>query len=113
MIIGGRFSTDNRQLNEHGDLNRLSIYRFHDYMPIRFNKSLRWHISWQNEKSFVGKPKWRKAVARDGCWVDYATVYYWYQDNPGGYKHERLRPLSERQKILLHSSVKPTRKVTD
>lgn len=92
-------------LNEHGDLNRLSIYRFHDHMPIRFHKSLKWHINWQQEKAFTGKPKWRKAAARDGCWVDYATVYYWYQDKPGGYKHEPLRPLDERQKVLLHSSV--------
>ena len=97
-------------LVEHGDLNRMSIYRFHDHMPIRFNKSLRWHINWQEEKVFVVKPKWRKSVARGGCWVDYATVYYWYQDDPGGYKHEPLRPPSERQKSLLHSSVKPAGK---
>jgi hypothetical protein len=28
--------------------------------------------------------------------VDYATVFYWYQDSPGGYRHEPLPPLAER-----------------
>jgi len=94
-------------LVEHEDLSRLSIYRFHDHMPIRFNKSLRWHINWREEKGFVRKPKWPKLVARGGCWVDYATVFYWYQDDPGGHKHEPLHPISERHKTLLHSSTKP------
>ncbi|MCK4292869.1 MAG: DUF2961 domain-containing protein [Planctomycetes bacterium] len=33
--------------------------------------------------------------------VDYATVYYWYQDKPGSYKHEPLRPAGERAKDML------------
>ncbi|KKK65078.1 hypothetical protein LCGC14_2977760, partial [marine sediment metagenome] len=66
-------------LVEHDDVNRLSIYRFHDHAPIRFNKSLKWHISWQNEKFFTRNPIWPKTVADGGCWVDYATVHYWYQ----------------------------------
>lgn len=91
-------------------LKRLSVYRFHDHMPIRFNKSLRWHINWQHEKLFTEKPEraepWAKALANDGCWVDYATVYYWYQDSPGEFKHKPLAPVAERQKTLLRSSVK-------
>jgi hypothetical protein len=94
--------------NEHGDLNRMSIFRFHDHMPIRFNRSLRWHINWQQEKLFTGKPKWRKAVAKEGCWVDCASVFYWYQDHPGGYQHAALQPVGEREKVLLRSSVQPT-----
>ncbi len=34
-------------LVETGDLNQLSVYRFHDHLPIRFTKSLRWHINWE------------------------------------------------------------------
>jgi hypothetical protein len=86
---------------EHGDLNRLSIYRFHDHLPIRFNKSLRWHINWQHEQFFTKNPKWADAVAKGGCWVDYATVYYWYQASPGGFQHEPLPPLERRQMTML------------
>jgi hypothetical protein len=39
-----------------------------------------------------------------GCWVDYATVHYWYQDQPGGFKHKPLRPVAERTQDLLHSN---------
>ncbi len=94
-------------LVEHGDLNRLSIYRFHDHMPIRFNKSLRWHINWQNEKFFVRNPKWHHAVDRDGCWVDYATVFYWYQTAPGGFDHKPLPPLSVRMKTMVRPVSNP------
>ena len=97
-------------LIDKGDTNRLSIYRFHDYMPIRFKKSLRWHINWSHERMFTKRAEWPKAVGKDGCWVDYATVYYWYEDRPGGYKHEPLRTVGERRKVLLHSSVKPAKK---
>jgi hypothetical protein len=97
-------------LIDKGDTHCLSIYRFHDHMPIRFNKSLSWHINWSCERTFTNRPEWPKAVANNGCWVDYTTVYYWYQDNAGGYEHEALRPVGERQKLLLHSSVKPASK---
>jgi hypothetical protein len=32
-------------LVDKGQTNRLSIFRFHDHMPIRFDKELRWHIN--------------------------------------------------------------------
>ncbi len=86
--------------------SRLSIYRFHDHMPIRFRKSLRWHINWSHERSFTGRPEWAQAVAKGGCWIDYATVYYWYQDAPGGYKHQPLRPVPDRQKAILRPPAK-------
>ncbi len=90
-----------------GDINRLSIYRFHDHLPIRFDKSLRWHINWQHEKFFTKNPKWHEAVAQGGCWTDYATVHYWYQSVPAGFTHQPLRPLSERMKTMLHSVSDP------
>lgn len=94
-------------LVELGDVNRLSIYRFHDHMPIRFTKSLKWHINWQNEKFFTGNPKWHAAAADDGCWIDYATVHYWYQTVPAGFKHEPLRPLADRMTTMLRSVSDP------
>jgi len=81
----------------HGDSNSLSIFRFHDHMPIRFDKSLTWRINWQEEKGFVTSPKWQEALARDGsCRVDYATVFYWYQDEPGGFEHAPLAEVALR-----------------
>ena len=69
------------------DRSRLSIYRFHDHMPIRFDREISWTIEWRNED--VGFGQWKG-------WVDYATVFYWYQDQPGGYWHVPLPPLAER-----------------
>lgn len=88
----------------------LSIYRFHDYMPIRFDKSLSWSINWKYEKGFTKNPDWAKAVVDNGCWIDYATVYYWYQDTAGGYNHQPLSSPDQRQKLLLKSSIKPLNK---
>ena len=83
-------------------LNRLSVYRFHEQAPIRFNGSLRWHINWQQERFFTANPKWGEVVDGGGCWVDYATVHYWYQTVPGGFEHAALRPVAERQRPMLH-----------
>ena len=88
-----------------GPTNFLSIYRFHDHMPIRFDRQLQWRINWREEKLFIVSPEWRKAVAQGGCWVDYATVYYWYQQRPAGFSHAPLAPPQERAKALLHSSI--------
>lgn len=83
---------------------RLSIYRFHDYMPIRYNKSLRWSINWRYEVYFTKDPKWQQIVDAGGCWIDCATVFYWYANSPGGYKHDLMRPVEERQMKMLHSN---------
>ncbi|MBN1912310.1 MAG: DUF2961 domain-containing protein [Pirellulales bacterium] len=79
----------------------LSVYRFHDYQPIRFNKSLRWSINWTKERLHTKRPGWLKAVADGNAWVDYATVYYWYQDQPGGFKHQAMRPVAQRSRPML------------
>jgi hypothetical protein len=82
--------------------SKLSIYRFHDYHPIRFDKSLRWSIDWTTEGGFKDNAaKLDKAAADGGCWVDYATVHYWYQDEPGGFKHHELESVPERMKLML------------
>lgn len=91
-------------LIEKGDVHRLSLYRFHDHAPIRFNKSIKWHINWSHEQGFIKNPAWHKAVADGGCWMDYATVHYWYQQNePAGYKHAPLLPIADRMKTMLKS----------
>jgi len=90
-----------------GNTNLLSIYRFHDHMPIRFTRALRWHINWREESGFVSSPAWQRAITNNGCWMDYATVYYWYQSVPGGFTHAPLPPVNERGIALLRSSARP------
>jgi hypothetical protein len=94
--------------------SKLSIYRFHDHQPIRFKKSLTWRINWDqerelyegwekptdDEKSPLGS-KWASAFAKGGCWVDFATVHYWYQSVPGGYRHAPLPSVADRAKLML------------
>lgn len=97
----------------------LSIYRFHDYMPIRFSKSLRWRINWScerlysvgwdkpsSEKSAPNGSRWAAALAKGGCWVDFATVHYWFQTVPGGYRHQPLPAVAERAKLIPHPAPK-------
>ncbi|MBN2580995.1 MAG: DUF2961 domain-containing protein [Pirellulales bacterium] len=92
----------------------LSIYRFHDHQPIRFAKSLRWKINWSHEnhvfKNKELQPLWDDAAAKGGCRVDYATVYYWYQSVPGGYRHAPLPPVAERARLMLGSEAKVSEK---
>jgi len=81
---------------------RLSIYRFHNHMPIRYSKSLKWSINWRQETVFTQNPRWQERVDAGGCWVDYASVYYWYSTYPGGYSHQAIRPVEERRMIMLN-----------
>lgn len=85
-------------------LNQLSIYRFHDHMPIRFTKSIKWSINWSYETYYTKRQDWPGKVEAGGCWVDYAGVFYWYSDKPGSYKHQPLLTVEERQKPMLRSS---------
>src|SRR5690606_36646359 len=80
---------------KEADTSFHSIFRFHDHKPIRFNKELTWNINWENEHAFYEMWKRRSAVNEGN--VDYATVFYWYQDSPGGYPHASLAPVEERQ----------------
>jgi hypothetical protein len=89
----------------------LSIYRFHDHMPIRFRESLDWRINWGYEKQMHDSREFREGPAkasrdRGGCWVDYATVFYWYQDNPAGYRHAELEAPEARRALMLHPNPK-------
>jgi hypothetical protein len=102
-------------LIKHDLPSMLSVFRFHDHQPIRFTKSLSWHLNWSQEReAYFGwdKPslednaqlgsKWAARVAKDGCWVDFATVFYWFQTVPGGYIHQQLPSVEERMKPILH-----------
>ncbi len=83
----------------------LSIYRFHDHQPIRFQKQLTWKINWREERGFTKQANWAARVAADGCWMQYDSVFYWYQDSPSDYEHLPLPPLKARQQTLEKSSV--------
>jgi hypothetical protein len=100
--------------------SKLSIYRFHDHQPIRFKKSLTWRITWNQERELYDgwdRPsqeesapfgsKWAVALAQGGCWVDLATVHYWYQAAPGGYEHQPLPQVSDRGKAILRPAALP------
>lgn len=89
-----------------GSPSRLSIYRFHDHQPIRFDRELSWSINWREERGFVAHPAWTERVSEGGCWVQYDTVFYWYQNDPAGYAHEPLPAVAERQLTLTRSSRK-------
>jgi hypothetical protein len=92
----------------NGRPSSLSIFRFHDHMPIRFRDSLSWRINWSQEKQIHAWKEFQEGGAvrasrdRGGCWVDYATVFYWYQDNPGGFHHAELEPPGARRALMLH-----------
>jgi len=84
-----------------GARNELSIYRFHDHMPIRFDAALTWRINWQFESGLLARAAALRTTAEQGGgWVDYATVHYWYQDSPGGYQHEPLPEPALRGNVL-------------
>lgn len=70
--------------------SRLSIYRFHDHMPIRYDERLDWWICWKNE-----------TFGEQSGWVDYAMVHYWYASDPGGYQHVPLMPVERRTLDIL------------
>ena len=82
----------------------ISTYRFHHHLPIRFNESFDLCIDWRGEPHINGNNYWGKMIkhahAIGGCWVDMATVHYWYQDNPGGFEHAELEPLELRSKTI-------------
>lgn len=99
------------ELGEDGRPSSLSIYRFHSHMPIRFQKSLNWRINWSQErhmfrhKEFLEGGRYRASSDAGGCWVDYATVFYWYQDSPGGFTHAPLDQPERRRAVMLHPNV--------
>ncbi len=85
----------------------LSIFRFHDHMPIRFRRSLSWRINWAEERHMHVQKEFRDGVGRlagdpERCWVDYATVFYWYQKEPGGYVHAPLEAPADRRALVRH-----------
>jgi hypothetical protein len=91
-------------LIQNGDTSYLSLYRFHDHMPIRFNHEFEWKINWEHE--FGGKQKKipdriSETIEKGEGFVDYATVFYWYLSEPGGYLHDSLAPVPERIQRMI------------
>ncbi len=103
-LFNGLYNGINFVQNETPSM--LSIYRFHSQNAIRFNESLDWRIDWSHE--FKTNKNFHKELIRlyeEGrLWIDYATTYYWYQQNVG-YEHEPLAPLNERIKGVLHPNL--------
>ena len=87
------------------DTLALSIFRFHDHMPIRFSREFTWRINWRHEFYWESKQQYlqdvREKAMEGGCWVDYATVFYWYQDTPGGYRHAPIEKVGHRVRAIL------------
>ncbi len=88
-------------LVKHDIPAKLSTYRFHHHLPIRFKTSLDWKIDWSNDepcwsRTAFFKDIWKPALEKGGCWAHFNTVHYWYQTDPGGYKHQALAPMPER-----------------
>lgn len=81
----------------------LSIYRFMKSNAIRFNESLDWRINWAYEFKTDDEFHQKNAAfcQSDRCWVDYATTFYWYQDQIG-FDHKPMISLEDRSKLLLH-----------
>ncbi len=83
----------------------LSLYEFRDVNAIPFNSSLEWRVNWLHE--LRGDQAVRELIgernAAGGCWVDYATTHYWYQQRVG-YPHVPLPPLEERVKTVLRQN---------
>ncbi len=98
---GGITHVVHKGLQPGADTAELSIFRIHDQMPVRFEKSFSWTINWQYETMFAWPQNWRKQIGSNGGWVDFAAVTYWYMNSPEGYDHEPLAPLAERSENLL------------
>jgi hypothetical protein len=84
----------------------LSIYRFRKNNTIRFQNSLDWRINWSYEwtKNTDFQRRLAEHHAADQGWVDYATTFYWYQEQVG-YPHAELPELPLRTRTLLHPNV--------
>jgi len=88
---------------QNGTPSMLSIYRFRGANVIRFSESLDLRIDWSNE--FRSNRDFQRDLGRlheaGRGWVDYATTFYWYQEEPG-FRHGPLPELTDRVKNILH-----------
>ena len=99
-------SRDHKRIAYRQDPCMVSIYRFHDTNPIRFEKSLDLHINWTKENHFTHEFEAFRQLAREGrLWIDYAATHYWYQDAIG-FAHPPLLPLADRVRPVLRSNRK-------
>lgn len=81
---------------------QIIAYRFRDRNVIPFDKSLDvrvdWTHEWRTNAEFQAKMKTISTAG--GGIVDYATVWYWYQDRPG-FEHGSLLPCEDRVRCVL------------
>ena len=89
----------------------VSTYYFWDPAGVPFRKNIDLRVSWKDEfknnKIFDTTEFQRQLRARNaanGCWVDYASTFYWYQRQVG-FVHAPLPAVEDRLKSLMRSSV--------
>lgn len=99
----------------------VSTFRFRKKDIIRFNQSLDWRVNWAVEtEQYINmfdshdpnigilfeaaKKQHDELCKKDRDWVDYAITTYWYQKTVG-YEHEKMIPLADRVKPVLHPNV--------
>jgi len=82
--------------------SQIMAYRFRDRNVIPFGESLDVRVDWTNEwrANAEFQSKMRAMSAAGGGIVDYATVWYWYQERPG-FDHGKLMPCEDRAKGVL------------
>ncbi|MFZ2052572.1 MAG: hypothetical protein WAU81_00110 [Candidatus Aminicenantales bacterium] len=52
-------------------------------------------------KEFLEGGRYKASNDRGGCWVDDTTVFYRYQDAPGGFRHAPLFRRRDRSHFLV------------
>jgi hypothetical protein len=89
----------------------LSIYRFHDHQPIRFNQSLRWHIKLAEEKHMGPKARGAEVGRSVGARALLGGLRHGLllvsERPPAASNTSRCPPVAERAKPLLRSSTQP------
>ena len=91
-------------------LAQVIAYRFRDRNVVPFDKLFDVRIDWSHEwtKNESFQTRMGEIHREGGGLVDYATVWYWYQDRPG-FDHGALMPLEERAARVLSPCAEATR----
>lgn len=97
---------------QHREPSLLTTYNFRCENVLPFNENLNLRIDWKHE--FPGNEPYHDNLARrlkaGGCWVDYATTFYWYQQAVG-FAHAPLPPVGERIKLVLKPNPRATENI--
>jgi Protein of unknown function (DUF2961) len=87
----------------------VSTYCFWDPHGIPFAKSLDLTVNWTHEfrDGRLRDADYQSRLSRKrtdgGCWIDFASTYFWYQQVPG-FKHSKMLSTEDRRRVVLHSN---------